>query len=91
MDEEKKTTTPSEVVDKIVALTYTRHAGLPYAEFAEKTGLDAEKEEAQAVREGKFKLLRAITKELFQTINKVNGIDEILKLYCDEKGEKENG
>ena len=91
MDEEKKTITPTEIVDKIVALTYTRHAGLPYKEFAEKTGLDADKDEEQAVREGKFKMVRAITKSLFDTINKLNGIEQILKLYCDKKGEENNG
>lgn len=90
-DEEKKveTTTPSEIVDKIIALTYTRHAGLPYEEFAEKTGLDKSKDEETAVREGKFKLIRALTKQCFEVINEINGIAQLLKLYCE--GENDNG
>lgn len=90
-DEGKKveTTTPSEILDKIIALTYTRHAGLPYKEFAEKTGLDAEKDEETAVREGKFKLIRALTKQCFEVINEINSITELLKLYCE--GENNNG
>ena len=90
-DEEKKveTTTPSEILDKIIALTYTRHAGLPYKDFAEKTGLDPEKDEDIAVREAKFKMYRAITKQCFEVVNEINSITELLKLYCE--GEDNNG
>ena len=86
--EDVKRTTPSEIIDKIIALTYTRHAGLPYKDFAGKVGLDPEKEESVAVREGSFKLIRAITKSLFEVINEINGITQILTLYCDNKGEQ---
>lgn len=90
-DEEKKveTTTPSEIIDKIIALTYTRHAGIPYKDFAEKTGLDPEKDEETAVREGKFKLLRALTKQCFELKNEIDSVTELLKLYCE--GENNNG
>lgn len=86
MEEEKKTTTPTELVDKMAALTYARHAGIPYEEFAELTGIDKNKEEAQAVREGKFKLLRVITLKIFNCINAVNVIDKTMQtLLVDKK------
>lgn len=86
--EEKKEITPSEIFDRIVALTFTRHAGLSYEEFAKKTGLDKEKDESRAVREGKFRLIRAITRKMFDLINEINGINDYLKACFEEKGEK---
>lgn len=85
MEEEKKTTTPTELIDKMAAATYARHAGLPYEEFAELAGLDKTKEESQAVREGKFKLMRAITLKMFNCINSVNVMDKTLQTLL--KGE----
>ena len=89
MEEEKKTTTPTEIVDKIAAATYARHAGLPYEEFADLVGLDKDKEEGLAVREGKFKLMRAITLKVFNCINAVNVIDKTIQtlLVDNKKGE----
>lgn len=87
-EEQKEQITPSEILDRIIALTYTRHAGLPYEEFAEKTGIDKEKPEDQAVREGKFKLLRAITRKGFDAINEIRGIREYLEACFEEKGDK---
>lgn len=88
MEEEKKTTTPTELIDKMAAATYARHAGLPYEEFAELAGLDKDKNEDQAVREGKFKLMRAITLKMFNCINAVNVMDKTLQtLLVDKKGE----
>lgn len=85
MDEEKNTT-PSEVLEKIIALTFARHAGLPDDEFSEKMGISIEKGEEQAVREAKYNLMVACTKELFRARHTINIVGATMKLYA-EKGE----
>lgn len=79
----KKEIGASELLDEIIALTFTRHANLDEAEFIKALGITEPKDEDTEVRNARFALISASTKELLRAINKLKLITQIIMLSCD--------
>ena len=86
--EEQKLTTPSEVVDKIIALTFTRHANCTEEEFIKALGIENSRGEDIEVIRSRFALISAITKEFLIMQNKIGLLTELFKII--EKGDIKN-
>lgn len=89
MDEKKKESGGS-LLDKIIALTFTRHAKLSEEEFLKAIGCEGQTEE-EAVRKGKFALMSACTKAFLVAKNKIDLMNATLKLSMEKKEQEENG
>lgn len=77
------------ILDKIIAATFTRHAGLSEEEFLKELGIPDPQDEDSEVRKARFTLLLAITKEIFKARDRIKLMMHTLKLTDME--EKENG
>lgn len=76
-----------ELLDKMAALTFTRNAGMSDEEFLKAIHIESETDEDKAVRNGRFSMILACTRELFNAINKLDRIYALLKVI---KGEDKN-
>ena len=84
--EEIKSAKHHNLMNLIVAETFSRHSKLNEEEFLEKIGFkDAEKTEDEAVRIAKFNLLIEITKKFLSIEEKVNFVTGIMKTYLLEE------
>lgn len=70
-----------KILDQMVALTLSRHANFSDEEFAKAMNLAEmySENEDGAVREARFKLYIAITREMLSQINAVKRLNAILK------------
>lgn len=80
---ERKTEAPVKIeaeklLDKMVALTLSRHATTAIEDFLKELNLDGDDED-QAVREARFKLYIAWTKETIKQIDSIKRLNAILK------------
>ena len=82
-----------DLIDKIVALTFARHADLTDEEFLKAIGM-SEKDGTvdEKVRTAKYNLIVAITKELLKSCDTVKRLTAIMKMMLeveidDKKGE----
>ena len=78
------------LLDKMIALTFARHAELSEDEYLEKLGLAEQKEKGEEalVRNAKFAVLSAITREILAENEKMKLIDATFNLIFDKDGKK---
>ncbi len=101
MQEEKTTAVeqPDEVkhegqdlIDKIVALTFARHADLTDEEFLKAIGMDKKDGTVdEKVRSAKYNLIVAITKELLKSCDTVKRLTAIMKMMLEVENEDKKG
>jgi len=89
--EQPKMIDVSSIIDKIIATTLTRHARLSEEAFLKELGIKEPKTEEIEVRNCKFALINAITKEILLANDKIKLIDQTFKLVfglnAENKGE----
>lgn len=75
------------ILDKIIALTFTRHANLSESEFLQKLGLKEPKDEDTEVRNARFALISACMREMLRAVDKLKLITQVVMLGLDVKEE----
>lgn len=78
-----------ELIDKMVALTYARHAELDEKEFLKAFNFDENENEEEVVRLARYNLIVAISKEYLKAINTVQRLTAILKQFFDDEKKDE--
>lgn len=89
-DNQPKVVGVSDMINKMIALTLTRHAKLTEEEFLKELKIENPKNEKETVRNCKFALLNAITREILYANDKIKLIDQTFKLVFnlnENKGE----
>lgn len=69
-----------EILDKIIALTFTRHANLSEEEFMEKIGVSDSRGEDVEVRNARYALISACTREILKTTDKIELLKQVIML-----------
>lgn len=75
----------SNILDRIIALTFTRHANLYREDFLKEIGAEPNADEDETVIKARFSLINASTKELLKANDKIKLITQTLELAI--KGE----
>jgi len=78
----------SSIINKIIATTLTRHAKLTEEEFLKELKIENPKTENEEVRNCKFALMNAITREILLANDKIKLIDQTFKLVFNLNEEK---
>lgn len=78
-----------ELIDKMVALTYARHAELDEKSFLKAFNFDENENEEEVVRLARYNLIVAISKEYLKAINTVQRLTAILKEFFEDKQDEQ--
>lgn len=78
-----------ELIDKMVALTYARHAELDEKAFLKAFNFDENENEEEVVRLARYNLIVAISKEYLKAINTVQRLTAILKEFFEDKQDEQ--
>lgn len=85
--EQQRSERHQNLMNTIIAETFSRHSRLSEEEFLEKIGFkDTGKAEDEAVRIAKFNALIGITRKIFNIEEKVNFITGVFRTYLLEEG-----
>lgn len=85
--EETKAQRHQNLMNTIIAETFSRHSKLDESEFLEKIGFkDTGKTEDEAIRIAKYNVLVQITKTILSIEQKMNIINAILRRYLLQEG-----
>lgn len=76
-----------DLLDKMFAATFTRNAGMSSEDFLKSMHIEGETDEDKAVRNGRFSMILACTRELFNAINKLDRIKALLTIVKGEKND----
>lgn len=89
MDDKKEQLNPSQILDEIIALTFTRHARLDEKEFLAAIKAPDGAKENDYARKCIFTLLSAATREILKANDKITLINQTISLLSDnnKKGE----
>ena len=85
--EQQRAERHQNLMNTIIAETFSRHSKLDENEFLEKIGFkDTDKTEDEAVRIAKFNAIIAITKKILSVEEKLNFVTGIMKTYLLKEG-----
>jgi len=81
-----------ELIDKIVALTFARHADLSDEEFLKAIKMDGKEGTVdEKVREARYNLILAISKELIKSCDTVKRLTAIMAMMLEVDTDKIQG
>lgn len=81
---DKNTVQPSQVLNEILALTFTRHARLSSDDFLKEIKAPEGVTEQEWTRKVLFTLLSAVTKEVLRANEKITIIDQTIQVATKE-------
>ena len=85
MDDLIEQLNPSQILDEIIALTFTRHARLDEKEFLAAIKAPDGAKENDYARKCIFTLLSAATREILKANDKITLINQTISLLSDNK------
>jgi hypothetical protein len=87
LTEEEKQERHHNLLNTIIAETFSRHSKLTEEEFLENIGFkDSDKNEEEAIRIAKYNVLLQITKTILSIEQKMNVVNSLLRRYLLGEG-----